>query len=62
MIRLYDILLYGLLMSQQNDEQKFTFENLPPVTRVKVLFPEGTDFYGRIIIYKLDLLGKAIES
>eukprot|EP01128_Nolandella_sp_AFSM9_P011030 TRINITY_DN774_c0_g1_i1.p2 TRINITY_DN774_c0_g1~~TRINITY_DN774_c0_g1_i1.p2 ORF type:complete len:154 (-),score=17.70 TRINITY_DN774_c0_g1_i1:1674-2108(-) len=42
---------------ETNDEQTFACAVCAPVTRLKVLFTEGTDFYGRIMVYKLDVLG-----
>eukprot|EP01122_Echinamoeba_exundans_P008263 TRINITY_DN2710_c0_g1_i4.p1 TRINITY_DN2710_c0_g1~~TRINITY_DN2710_c0_g1_i4.p1 ORF type:complete len:158 (-),score=12.30 TRINITY_DN2710_c0_g1_i4:110-562(-) len=28
------------------------------VQQIQIIFPESTDFYGRIVIYKLDVLGR----
>lgn len=47
--------------SEVNSEQEFDFADLPAVKRMKIFFPEGTDFYGRIIVYKLDVLGRRVE-
>ncbi|KAJ1980127.1 hypothetical protein H4R33_005560 [Dimargaris cristalligena] len=29
----------------------------PVVERLKIIFPESTDFFGRITIYRLDIIG-----
>jgi hypothetical protein len=47
-----------------NSEQKFTLGTdqssamMMPQKTLKLTFPQSTDFYGRVIIYKLDVLGK----
>ncbi|KAI9470024.1 MAG: galactose-binding domain-like protein [Benjaminiella poitrasii] len=40
-----------------NSEQTFNCEPTQPLKRVKIIFEESTDFYGRITLYKLDVLG-----
>eukprot|EP01132_Coremiostelium_polycephalum_P003867 gene3867-4819_t len=41
-----------------NTLQSFPIEGgLTNVKELKILFPESTDFFGRITIYKLDVLG-----
>eukprot|EP01129_Flabellula_baltica_P016697 TRINITY_DN9032_c0_g1_i1.p1 TRINITY_DN9032_c0_g1~~TRINITY_DN9032_c0_g1_i1.p1 ORF type:complete len:140 (+),score=33.57 TRINITY_DN9032_c0_g1_i1:3-422(+) len=48
---------------ENNEEQSFQLEpeHQVEVTRVKLLLNELTDFYGRVIIYKCDILGERIE-
>jgi hypothetical protein len=41
-----------------NPTQTFNFEPTVPLKRVKIIFEESTDFYGRITVYKLDIIGK----
>lgn len=33
----------------------------PTVRRVKLVFPESTDFYGRVTIYQFDLKGTWVD-
>ncbi|KAG2191162.1 hypothetical protein INT46_002303 [Mucor plumbeus] len=40
-----------------NPTQTFNFEATQPLKRVKIIFEESTDFYGRITVYKLDIIG-----
>ncbi|ORX51229.1 galactose-binding like protein [Hesseltinella vesiculosa] len=40
-----------------NSEQSFAIESTSPVQRLKLIFEESTDFYGRITLYKLDIRG-----
>lgn len=40
-----------------NPTQTFNFEATPALKRVKIIFEESTDFYGRITVYKLDVIG-----
>ena len=40
-----------------NPTQTFNFEATQPLKRVKIIFEESTDFYGRITVYKLDVIG-----
>ncbi|EGC36591.1 hypothetical protein DICPUDRAFT_31641 [Dictyostelium purpureum] len=43
-----------------NTTQNFPVEsNNTNVKQIKILFPQSTDFFGRITIYKLDILGTA---
>lgn len=41
-----------------NPTQTFNFDITEPLKRVKIIFEESTDFYGRITVYKFDILGK----
>ncbi|KAI8384219.1 galactose-binding domain-like protein [Radiomyces spectabilis] len=41
-----------------NSTQKFDFESSTPVQRLKLIFEESSDFYGRITIYNLDVFGQ----
>lgn len=47
-----------------NSEQRFEIASPDAVgvTHAKLTFPESTDFYGRITIYKLDVEGKLSEA
>lgn len=41
-----------------NPTQTFQFKpTSEPLKRVKIIFEESTDFYGRVTIYQLDILG-----
>ncbi|XP_071964412.1 nuclear receptor 2C2-associated protein-like [Antedon mediterranea] len=40
-----------------NALQKFAVDAFKTVQRVKITFKESTDFFGRVTIYKLDILG-----
>eukprot|EP01027_Heterolobosea_sp_BB2_P009623 GEZU01014174.1.p1 GENE.GEZU01014174.1~~GEZU01014174.1.p1 ORF type:complete len:116 (-),score=27.90 GEZU01014174.1:12-359(-) len=42
--------------TDDNNLQKFEVD-LDHVKKMKIVFPESTDFYGRIIVYSLDVLG-----
>ena len=41
-----------------NNLQKFEV-NLEKVQKIKIVFVESSDFYGRITLYKLDILGSS---
>merc|ERR1711894_39055 len=41
----------------KNSLQIFSIEEKPTATQLKIVFKDSTDFYGRITIYKLDVLG-----
>jgi hypothetical protein len=43
-----------------NSSQTFSFDATEPLKRLKIIFEESTDFYGRITVYKLDVIGKSI--
>ncbi|XP_038146201.1 nuclear receptor 2C2-associated protein [Cyprinodon tularosa] len=38
--------------------QSFPIQEVPTVEKVKILFENSTDFFGRIIVYSLDILGE----
>ncbi|ORY97506.1 galactose-binding domain-like protein [Syncephalastrum racemosum] len=40
-----------------NPSQSFPIPSSVPLQRLKIIFEESTDFYGRITIYKMDVLG-----
>jgi len=40
-----------------NSLQKFDISNSYPVSHLKIVFGKSTDFFGRVTIYTLDLLG-----
>ncbi|XP_008405463.1 nuclear receptor 2C2-associated protein [Poecilia reticulata] len=38
--------------------QSFPIKEAPTVDKVKILFENSTDFFGRIIVYSLDIMGE----
>ena len=42
--------------SDCNDLQSFDVQETPPAGSIKLLFPASTDLFGRIVIYRLDML------
>lgn len=45
-----------------NPIQTFNFTPTKGLKRVKIIFEESTDFYGRITVYKLDVIGKSLSD
>ncbi|XP_046399168.1 nuclear receptor 2C2-associated protein [Ischnura elegans] len=43
-----------------NSLQRFSLKNPRTAKEVKLVFNQSTDFYGRIVVYKLDVLGSKI--
>ncbi|XP_062869227.1 nuclear receptor 2C2-associated protein [Trichomycterus rosablanca] len=43
-----------------NAMQSFPIQNGPPVQKLKIIFENSTDFFGRIIVYCLDVLGERV--
>ncbi|XP_072100540.1 nuclear receptor 2C2-associated protein [Mobula birostris] len=41
-----------------NCQQRFSISEQPVVDKLKITFEESTDFFGRIILYHLDVLGE----
>ncbi|XP_060736121.1 nuclear receptor 2C2-associated protein [Tachysurus vachellii] len=41
-----------------NSLQIFPIQNAPLVQKLKIVFENSTDFFGRIIVYSLDVLGE----
>ncbi|XP_072555900.1 nuclear receptor 2C2-associated protein [Paramormyrops kingsleyae] len=41
-----------------NNVQSFPIGETPSVQRLKIVFENSTDFFGRIIVYSLDVLGE----
>ncbi|XP_029905344.1 nuclear receptor 2C2-associated protein [Myripristis murdjan] len=41
-----------------NSLQRFPIQEAPAVDKVKIVFENSTDFFGRIIVYSLDVLGE----
>ncbi|XP_053539213.1 nuclear receptor 2C2-associated protein [Ictalurus punctatus] len=41
-----------------NSLQSFPIQNAPLVQKLKIVFENSTDFFGRIIVYSLDILGE----
>jgi hypothetical protein len=54
----YDQDLGTLYPEDVNSTQSFTVKCAAPVQRLKLVFEESTDFFGRITMYKLDVLGR----
>ncbi|KAI9319457.1 galactose-binding domain-like protein [Dichotomocladium elegans] len=55
----YSIDLGSFYPEDVNSTQTFSFDNTNSrIQRLKIVFEESTDFYGRITIYKMDLLGE----
>ncbi|KAI7899478.1 galactose-binding domain-like protein [Cokeromyces recurvatus] len=53
----YNVPVDTLYPEDVNSIQTFSFEPTQPLKRIKIIFEESTDFYGRITLYKLDILG-----
>ncbi|ORZ10199.1 galactose-binding domain-like protein [Absidia repens] len=53
----YNISLARFYPQDINPMQSFAVSCDQPIQRLKLIFEESTDFYGRITIYKLDILG-----
>ncbi|XP_066273851.1 nuclear receptor 2C2-associated protein-like isoform X2 [Branchiostoma lanceolatum] len=43
-----------------NSVQRFTIKEAPSVKRLRIVFPSSTDFFGRVTVYKLDIIGTSI--
>ncbi|KAI8882630.1 galactose-binding like protein [Backusella circina FSU 941] len=56
----YSINLGNFYPEDINSAQTFNFNATEPLKRLKIIFEESTDFYGRITVYKLDVIGKTI--
>lgn len=41
-----------------NSLQSFPIQEAPAVDKVKIIFENSTDFFGRIVVYSLDILGE----
>ncbi|XP_076134889.1 nuclear receptor 2C2-associated protein [Alosa pseudoharengus] len=44
-----------------NSLQSFPIQEAPPVHKIKIVFENSADFFGRIIIYSLDILGERMQ-
>ncbi|XP_063056551.1 nuclear receptor 2C2-associated protein [Engraulis encrasicolus] len=44
-----------------NSLQSFPIQEGPPVRRIKIVFENSADFFGRIIVYSLDILGERMQ-
>ncbi|KAF7732831.1 Nuclear receptor 2C2-associated protein [Apophysomyces ossiformis] len=53
----YNVDLGSFYPEDINSTQTFDLKPNEPVQRLKIIFQESTDFYGRITLYKLDILG-----
>ncbi|KAI8071437.1 galactose-binding domain-like protein [Gongronella butleri] len=53
----YTIPLATFYPQDINSEQSFPVAIASPIQRLKLIFEESTDFYGRITLYKLDIRG-----
>lgn len=56
----YDVEIDTLYPTDVNSTQTFPVTATQPLKRVKIIFEESTDFYGRITVYKLDILGHQV--
>ncbi|XP_077989582.1 nuclear receptor 2C2-associated protein-like [Glandiceps talaboti] len=45
-----------------NSLQRFPISSSAMVTKLKIVFNDSTDFFGRITIYKLDVIGRIQET
>ncbi|XP_019615318.1 PREDICTED: nuclear receptor 2C2-associated protein-like isoform X1 [Branchiostoma belcheri] len=43
-----------------NSLQRFTVKEAPSVKRLRIVFPSSTDFFGRVTVYKLEIMGTSI--
>ncbi|XP_030228376.1 nuclear receptor 2C2-associated protein [Gadus morhua] len=41
-----------------NSLQSFPIQEVPAVSRLKIVFEDSSDFFGRIIVYSLEILGE----
>ncbi|CAL8268699.1 unnamed protein product [Arctogadus glacialis] len=43
-----------------NDHMEYSFpiQEVPAVSRLKIVFEDSSDFFGRIVVYSLDILGE----
>lgn len=53
----YNVEIGAFYPEDINSMQTFQFTPSQPVQRLKVVFEESTDFYGRITVYKFQVLG-----
>ncbi|KAI8641264.1 galactose-binding domain-like protein, partial [Parasitella parasitica] len=53
----YSIEIDTLYPEDVNSTQTFDLKETKRVKRFKIIFEESTDFYGRITMYKLDVVG-----
>ncbi|ORE10269.1 galactose-binding like protein [Rhizopus microsporus var. microsporus] len=56
----YSVQISTLYPEDISSTQTFTFDPTEGIKRLKIVFEESTDFYGRITVYKLDILGNTI--
>lgn len=47
-------------IQDSNDLQEFSIESSEPVRYAKLTFKDFSDFYGRVIIYKLEIYGRVV--
>ncbi|KAI8993373.1 galactose-binding domain-like protein [Pilobolus umbonatus] len=57
----YNVNLSTFYPEDINSTQLFPIPPTQPLKRVKIVFEESTDFYGRITLYKLDVHGHIIQ-
>ncbi|XP_034438957.1 nuclear receptor 2C2-associated protein [Hippoglossus hippoglossus] len=54
-----DITVIGQFYPEDNNSlQSFPIQEAPAVAKVKIIFENSADFFGRIIVYSLDILGE----
>ncbi|XP_072245887.1 nuclear receptor 2C2-associated protein [Leuresthes tenuis] len=51
-------LLSHFYPEDNNSTHSFPIQEAPAVDKVKIMFENSADFFGRIIVYSLDLLGE----
>lgn len=54
----YNVEISTLYPEDISSKQIFTFDPTEELKRLKIIFEESTDFYGRITVYTLDVFGK----
>lgn len=56
----YNIEVSTVYPEDISSKQIFTFDPTEGLKRLKIVFEESTDFYGRVTVYTLDVIGKNI--
>jgi len=54
---LYSLFFYAIDFQDSNDLQEFEFGELEDFEELQIVFNSSTDFYGRVIVYQLNLVG-----
>ncbi|XP_029003988.1 nuclear receptor 2C2-associated protein [Betta splendens] len=54
-----DLKVIGHFYPEDNNSlQSFPIQEAPSVDKVKIIFENSADFFGRIVVYSLDILGE----